>query len=141
MLETNTLDSVIASIFSQKQPDGEQHPITYYLKTIIDTKLNYPIYDKEILAIISSFQYQRIQLQGTPKPIQVVSDYKALEYFITTKAHIARSAHYTDTLSQFYFLIIYRIGATNYTDAFIRRKQDLDNQMAVKILLQTQILL
>jgi len=55
MLETNTLDSVIAGIFSQKQLDREWHPIAYYLKTIIDAKLNYYIYNKEMLAIISSF--------------------------------------------------------------------------------------
>ena len=55
MLKTNALNGVIASIYSQKQLDGEWHPITYYLKTIIDAKLNYPIYNKEMLAIILSF--------------------------------------------------------------------------------------
>jgi len=55
MLETNALDSVIASVYSQKQPNREWHPITYYLKTIIDAELNYHIYNKEMLAIISSF--------------------------------------------------------------------------------------
>jgi len=55
MLKTNALNSAIAGIFSQKQPDGEWHPIVYYLKTIIDTKLDYYIYNKEMLAIISSF--------------------------------------------------------------------------------------
>ena len=141
MLETNTLNSVIASIFSQKQPDGEWHPIIYYLKTIIDVKLNYHIYNKEMLAIISSFQHQHIQLEGTPKPIKVVSDYKALEYFIITKALMAQQARQADILSQFNFLIIYRPGAINCMDTLIRRKQDLGNQAAAKILLQTQILL
>ena len=55
MLETDALDSVIASVFSQRQLDRHWHPIAYYLKTIVDIKLNYPIYDKEILAIIFSF--------------------------------------------------------------------------------------
>jgi len=55
MLETDALDSVIAGVFSQKQLDGEWHPIAYYLKTMIDAKLNYPIHNKEMLAIISSF--------------------------------------------------------------------------------------
>jgi len=55
MLETDALDSVIASVFSQKQPDGEWHPIAYYLKTIINAELNYYIHNKEMLAIISSF--------------------------------------------------------------------------------------
>ena len=36
---------------------------------------------------------------------------------------------------------MYRPGATNHVDALIRCKQDLNNQMAVKILLWTQILL
>ena len=69
ILETNTLNSIITSIYSQKQIDREQYPITYYLKTIVDTKLNYLIYNKEILAIISSFQHQQVQLEGTPEPI------------------------------------------------------------------------
>jgi hypothetical protein len=55
MLETDALNSVIASVFSQKQLDGKWHPIVYYFKTIANAKLNYPIYDKEILAIIFSF--------------------------------------------------------------------------------------
>jgi len=55
MLETNALDSIIAGIYSQMQTDREWHPIAYYLKTIIDAKLNYHIYNKEMLAIISSF--------------------------------------------------------------------------------------
>ena len=141
MLKTDALDGVIAGVFSQKQLDGEQHPIAYYLKTIIDAELNYPIYNKEMLAIISSFQYWRAQLQGTLEPIQVVLDYKALEYFITTKELTARQACWADILSQFNFLIIYRPGAINRADAFIRRKQDIDNQIAAKILLQTQTLL
>ena len=55
MLKTDALNSIIAGVFSQRQLDGKWHPIVYYLKTIVDAELNYPIYDKEILAIIFSF--------------------------------------------------------------------------------------
>jgi hypothetical protein len=55
MLETDALDGVIAGIYSQKQLNGEWHPVAYYLKTIVDAKLNYLIYNKEMLAIILSF--------------------------------------------------------------------------------------
>ena len=65
MLETNASDGAIASVFPQKQLDREWHPIAYYLKTMIDAELNYPIYDKEMLAIIFSFQHWHIQLEGT----------------------------------------------------------------------------
>jgi hypothetical protein len=55
MLKTDALDGVIASIYSQKQLNGEWHPVAYYLKTMVDAKLNYLIYNKEMLAIILSF--------------------------------------------------------------------------------------
>jgi hypothetical protein len=55
MLEIDALDGVIASVLSQKQPDGEWHLVAYYSKTMIDVELNYPIHDKELLAIVSSF--------------------------------------------------------------------------------------
>jgi hypothetical protein len=69
MLKTDASDGVIADIYSQKQPNGEWYPIAYYLKTMVDAKLNYPIHDKEILAIILSFQYWRTQLKRAPEPI------------------------------------------------------------------------
>ena len=55
MLETDVLNSITASIYSLKQFDREWYPVAYYLKTIINIKLNYPIYNKEMLAIIFSF--------------------------------------------------------------------------------------
>ena len=59
---------------------------------MVDAELNYPIYDKEMLAIILSFQHWRVELEGTTQAVEVFSDHKALEYFITTKALSARQA-------------------------------------------------
>ena len=53
--DVRTGESRDTGIFSQKQPDGEWHLIVYYLKTMIDAELNYPIYNKEMLAIVFSF--------------------------------------------------------------------------------------
>ena len=49
---------------------------------MIDAELNYPIHDKEMLAIISSFLHWRVHLEGTLEKIQVMLDHKALEYFM-----------------------------------------------------------
>ncbi len=68
-------------------------------------------------------------------------DHKALEYFMITKALTAWQAYWADVLSQFNFMIMYRLGATNCVDALIRYKQDLNDQMAVKTSLRTQTLL
>src|SRR5205814_4992346 len=141
MLETDASDGVIAGVLSQKQCDGEWHPVAYYSKTMIDAELNYPIHDKELLAIVSSFQHWHVHLEGTPEAIQVVSDHKALEYFMTTKALTACQARWAEILSQYNFQIKYKPGSTNRADALTRREQDIDNQLAAKIAVRTQRIL
>jgi len=84
---------------------------------MIDAELNYPIHNKEMLAIILSFQHWRVHLEGTPEKIQVILDHKAIEYFMTTKALTARQARWAEILSQFNFQIMYKPGATNKADA------------------------
>ena len=140
-METDASDGVIAGVLSQKQCDGEWHPVAYYSKTMIDAELNYPIHDKELLAIVSSFQHWCAHLEGTLETIQVVSDHKALEYFMTMKALTARQAHWAETLSQYNFQIKYKPGSTNRADALTQWEQDINNQLAAKIAVWTQRIL
>ena len=46
---------------------------------------NYEIYDKEPMAIVRAFEEWRPELEGAAHPVQVLSDHKNLEYFMTTK--------------------------------------------------------
>ena len=55
-------------------------------------KMNYLIYDKEMLAIVQAFEHWWSELEGTDHPVEVLTDYKALEYFMSTKALSARRA-------------------------------------------------
>jgi hypothetical protein len=51
-IETDVSDGVVAEVLSQQQNDEEWHPVVYFSKTMINAELNYPIYDKEMLAIV-----------------------------------------------------------------------------------------
>jgi len=55
---------------------------------------NYPIYNKELLAIIKAFEEWRAYLEGLQRqdPFLVYSDHQALEYFMTTKKLSAKQA-------------------------------------------------
>jgi hypothetical protein len=99
MLETDASDGVVSGILSQKQRDDLWRPIAYFSKTINSVEYNYPIYNKELLAIIRAFEEYRAKLEGLANPTQVYSDYKALEYFITTKNLSARQACWAKLLS------------------------------------------
>ena len=48
-------------------------------------ELNYLVYNKELLAIVKSFQQWRADLVRTNTVVRVWTDHKALEYFMITK--------------------------------------------------------
>jgi hypothetical protein len=57
----------------------------YYNKKITLLKLNYNIYNKELLAVITVLKEWRVFLQGTIKLFIIKTDYKNLTGFLTTK--------------------------------------------------------
>ena len=78
-------DGIIAGILSQQHSDKEWYLVAYFSKTIVSAECNYEVYDKEILVIIHSLSYWHAELQGTGSKIQIYTDHKVLEYFMTTK--------------------------------------------------------
>ena len=56
-METDSSDFIIGGILSQYNNEGILHPIAFYSKTIVLTKYNYYIYDKELLVIIRYFEH------------------------------------------------------------------------------------
>ncbi len=92
MIKTDVSDGVITGILSQKHPDGEWYPVAFFSKTMTLAECNYEIHDKEMLAIVQSLQEWRPELERTHSQIQIFTDHKSLEYFMTTKELMARQA-------------------------------------------------
>jgi len=65
--------------------DGVLHLVVFFSQKLVPTEYNYKIYNKELLAIINVLEHWRLELEGTELLIQILTDYKALEYFITSK--------------------------------------------------------
>ena len=85
---------------------------------------NYEIHDKEMLAIIRALQEWRAELEGLQlqECFNIYTEYRALEYFMTTKKLNARQARWAEFLSRFYFLIRYRpVRENTLADALISR--------------------
>ena len=91
-MEVDSLDYVHRRVLSQKDDLGILHLVAYFLQKLNLVECNYKIYDKELLAIVSAFEHWRPELEGTDLPIQVLTDHKALEYFMTTKKLTYRQA-------------------------------------------------
>ena len=69
----------------QKYKNKIWHPVVYYSKKLIPLELNYNIYNKELLAIVTVLKKQRVFLQGIVELFIIKIDYKNLTGFLTAK--------------------------------------------------------
>jgi RNase H-like domain found in reverse transcriptase/Reverse transcriptase (RNA-dependent DNA polymerase)/Integrase zinc binding domain/Integrase core domain/Chromo (CHRromatin Organisation MOdifier) domain len=131
-LETDASDGVVGGVLTQRAEDNLWHPVAFFSKTMAPAEMNYPIHDKEMLAIIRALEQWRPELQGVGQ-FDIYTDHRALEYFMTTKKLSARQANWAEYLSQFQFLIRFRPGRKNeLADALTRKDEDLKHYSVLK---------
>jgi hypothetical protein len=84
---------------------------------------NYPVHDRELLAIVESLKRFRHLLTGVR--FRIVTDHKPLEFFNTQKLLSPRQLRWLDLLSSFDYTIFYIPGETNIVaDALSRIYSD-----------------
>ena len=108
-VETDASDFVVAGVLSQMHGEVLK-PVAYFSKKMTPAECNYMIYDKELLAIVKSFETWRPELASVNEPVRVLTDHRNLEHFMTTKQLNRRQARWAKFLSEFSFRITYRPG-------------------------------
>jgi hypothetical protein len=125
-VESDASDYVVAAVLSQKNAEGVLVPIAFLSTKMTPAECNYEIYDKELLAIVRAFEEWRPELSGIADLVQVITDHKNLEWFMTTKQLNRRQARWAEFLSEFNFLITYRPGTQGTKpDSLTRRPGDI----------------
>jgi hypothetical protein len=110
IVETDASDYAITGILSIVCPDSEIRPVAFYSRTLTPPELNYDTHDKELLAIHEAFRTWRHYLEGSSEPVDVVTDHKNLEYFVTTKLLSRHQARWSEFLHQFNMIIRFHPG-------------------------------
>jgi hypothetical protein len=78
------------------------------------------------MAIIKALEEWRPECEGAAYPLQLITDHKNLEYFMTKKLLHRRQARWSEFLTGFDYEIVYRAGKSNgKADALTRRPGDL----------------
>ena len=62
---------------------SQPQPVAFMSKTMILAELNYFIHDKELLAIVRALEEWEPELLSLQEPFAVMTDHRALEYFMT----------------------------------------------------------
>jgi rhodanese-related sulfurtransferase len=78
---------------------------------------NYEIYDCEMLGLIHALKDWQHFLEGLPKPFEVVTDHKNMEWWVSMCDLTHRQARWALYLSRFHFVIKYKKGSQMQADA------------------------
>ena len=81
ILEVDASQYATSAILWQEDDKGKKRAIGYDSSTLSDAERNYPIYDRELLAMVRGLENWRYLLAGTKSPIRVLSDHKNLTYW------------------------------------------------------------
>ncbi|KAI0992329.1 hypothetical protein K3495_g15857, partial [Podosphaera aphanis] len=125
VMEADCSGYALGGCLSQVDDRGRMRPVAYFSRRLNSAEANYPIHDKEMLAIIACLQEWQAELRSVSKPFTILSDHRNLNYFASKRLLNERQARYNDVLQQFNFLLKWRAGsACERPDALSRRDQD-----------------
>lgn len=122
VVEPDASDYAIGAVISQYDDAGVLHPVAYYSRKLLPAEMNYQIYDKELLAIVSAFKHWRHYLEFSSAATEVLTDHRNLEYFTTTRHLSRRQVRWSEILADYHFVIKYRPGALNGAADALSRK-------------------
>ncbi|GJP34181.1 hypothetical protein CLOM_g18636 [Closterium sp. NIES-68] len=118
VIEADASDQAVGAVLMQDQGDGLQ-PIAYLSKKLHRAELNYPIHDKEALAIIIALKMWRCYLEG--RKTIVYTYHCSLKYLKTQPNLSRRQVRWIDFLeTHFHYDIMYKPGHKNKADALSR---------------------
>ena len=123
-IEADASGYASGAVLSQLEDDGKWHPCAYISKGFNETERNYDIHDREMLAIMRAFEEWRHHLSGAKHTVEVWTDHKNLEYFMTTKKLNRRQARWSLILSGFNFILRHKPGKSMTKPDGLSRRPD-----------------
>ncbi|KAM4057064.1 reverse transcriptase (RNA-dependent DNA polymerase) [Hirsutella rhossiliensis] len=92
-LETDCSGYALGGVLSQEGPDGRRHACAFFSKRLSPAEYNYPIHDKEMLAIMRCLDNWNAELRSCG-PFTILTDHRNLEYFMTRQKLTERQSRW-----------------------------------------------
>lgn len=125
-VECDASDFALGAILSQIGTDSKLHPVSFYSRKFTPAEINYPVYDKELMAIVAALATWRQYLCGSVIYTNIYTDHKNLLYFTTQQQLTRRQARWSLYLSEFNFHLIYRKGTLQGKPDALSRRSDYE---------------
>lgn len=122
-ITTDASDFAISAVLEQDHGKGRQ-PVSYISRKLAPAEMNYPIHEKELLAIVWAVNEWRYYLDG--RHITVVStDHESIKYLPTQPNLSRRQARWQDILAEYNLDLRYLPGKRNFVADALSRRPDL----------------
>ena len=137
-VEADASDYATGAVLSQKHDDIWK-PVAFLSKALSQPERNYEIHDRELLAVIRALDEWRHFLQGAKHQVEIFSDHKNLEYFLTARKLNRRQARWSGQLADYNYVLKHKPGPSmGKPDALSRRADhrvgmETDNSEVVMI--------
>ncbi len=129
VIEIDASNYVFKDILSQYDENEILHSVTYFSKKHNSVECNYEIYDKEFMIIVHAFETWWSELKDFIYSVEIITDHKNLEYFMSTKQLSRHQARWSEFLSRFNYHITYYFDKIdNKSNALTRRSEDLSKE-------------
>ncbi|QRV97850.1 Retrotransposable element Tf2 protein [Ceratobasidium sp. AG-Ba] len=141
-LETDASGTAMGAVLSQRQTDGHLHPVAFMSMSFSPAELNYDTHDKELLAIVRSFEHWQIFLEGTKQPVLVLCNHKNLEGWKQPRNFNRCHAHWHLMLASYNFVIEHCSGKqSERPDALSRRADHVPSEPEPQVMLPEHLFL
>ncbi len=126
VIEINALNYVFKDILSQYDENEILHSVVYFLKKHNSVECNYKIYNKKFMIIVCNFKKWWSELEDFIYSVEMITNHKNLEYFMSIKQLNHHQARWSEFLSKFNYCIIYHFNKINdKLNALTRRSENL----------------
>ena len=139
-LETDASEFAVGGVLSVKGDDGDFWPVAYMSHSMTPPKRNYPIHDKEMLAIIKATECWRHYLEATPYAFEIHTDHNNLTYFMKSQNLSKQQARWQLWMSRFNYSLVYQKGTamhvayplSRHSDHYVHSSEDNKEQVLLQ---------
>ena len=114
----------------QNDDDGHERVIAYQSRQLKAAELNYPVHDKELLAIKYALLKFRVYLLGA-QPFVVYTDHASLRTAVNTPHLSQRMARWLSFFAEYNFRVEYKPGKQNVLADALSRRPDLEQGLPI----------
>ena len=120
-IHTDASNFAIGAVLMQDQGNGFQ-PVAFESRKLTPAEINYPVHDREMLAIVHAFQVWRCYLDNSH--VDVYTDHNTLVHFFKQPNLNPRQARWSERLAQFDYTLHYVKGVANVVADALSRRPD-----------------